>query len=163
MEAKEARVACAVQPDLTEGCHMKISSLKIDAAKIEAGAWVKDIPGLPGVAFKVRGLGNVASRSFRAKAIDAVPRADRVKGLSQAAAEKIETDDLVENILLDWSGIDADEDAPDGAPQPLAFSKVIAAKYLADPDFAVFKGGILYAAQVVADLGADDLADDLGN
>ena len=141
---------------------MKISALKFNSARIEAGAWVASIPGLPGVAFRVRGIGCTASRDLRARLIAEIPRLERIKGVSAEAQERIETEDLVENILLDWSGIDDDEGG-DGVARPLPWSKAVARRYLENPDYAMLRGGVLYAAQVVADIGTDELEADRGN
>lgn len=142
---------------------MKISSLKIDSAKIEAGAWVNEIAGLPGVRLRVRGLGCSAYRDLQAKKIADLPRDVRVKGIPSATLQEIETECLVETILLDWRGIDSDEVGADEKPIPLPWSKETARLYLTDPDYLVLRGGVLYAAQVVADIGEADLKDDLGN
>lgn len=136
---------------------MKLSSLEIDSAKIEAGAWVSRIPGLPGISLKVRGRQNTLSKAFRAKALEAIPRAERITGLSEAVSDKIDLDDLVENVLLDWSGFE------DDAGAPLPFTKDLARRYLADPDYVILRGAIEYASGVVADIGAASLEADLGN
>ena len=136
---------------------MKLSSLKIDSAKIEAGAWVRDIPGLAGIALKVRGRQNALSRAFQAKALEAVSRIERITGVDQKTSEKIDIDDLVENVLIDWSGLE------DDAGRPLAFSKDEARRLLSDPDFTILRGAVAYAAGVVADIGVASLEDDLGN
>lgn len=136
---------------------MKISSLAINAGRAEKGAWVRDIPGLPGVEFKVRAFGNADHRMLQAKLIGAVPRAERIRGLSPEDQDRIDVECMVETVLLDWKGFETD----DGAP--LEFGKSVARQYLADPDYAIVRGGVTYAANVVADLGEDDIEADKGN
>lgn len=129
---------------------MKLSDIAINAAAIETGRWVSVDHILPGVKFKVRGLANADYRRLRAKLIAGIPRAERVKGVDPMDLDKINIKLLSETILIDWSGIEGDDDAP------LAFSKEKAADLLADPNYAVLHWAVEWAADVV---GQDDLAE----
>lgn len=129
---------------------MKLSAIRIDAAKLEEGAWIGDIPELEGVRFKVRGIGNTDYRRLQNKLIMAVPRKNRRNGLSVEDQTRIESRCIIDTILLDWDGIEGD----DG--NPLAFSKEVATDLIADPDFVALRGGILYAASIVAEENGDD-------
>lgn len=129
---------------------MKLADIKINAAAIETGRWVSVDHVLPGVKFKVRGIGNADYRRLKDKLIGEIPRAERVKGVDPAALDKINAKLLIETVLIDWSGIEGDDDAP------LAFSKEKAAELLADPNYAVLRNAVEWAAGVV---GEDDLAE----
>jgi hypothetical protein len=129
---------------------LKLSDIAINAAAIEAGRWVSVGHILPGVKFKVRGIDNADYRRLRAKLIAEIPRAERVKGVDPVELDKINVKLLTETVLLDWSGIEGDDDAP------LDFSKEKAAELLADPNYAVLRSAIEWAAGVV---GEDDLAE----
>lgn len=136
---------------------MKISAIKVDAKKLEGGGWVRPIPGLPGVALKVRGLGNTDYRVMRARLIEEIPRVERLAGLSPAADDAIVTECLIETVLIDWHGLEGD----DGAP--LDFDKATARLYLTDPDYAAFRGAVLWAAGSLDELGTSTLEADAGN
>jgi hypothetical protein len=129
---------------------LKLSDIAINAAAIETGRWVSVGHILPGVKFKVRGLDNADYRRLRAKLIAEIPRAERVKGVDPVELDKINVKLLYETVLLDWSGIEGDDDAS------LSFSKEQAAELLADPNYAVLRGAVEWAAGVV---GEDDLAE----
>lgn len=129
---------------------MKLSALKIDAEKLEQGAWVGNIPELEGVRFKVRGLGNTDFKRLQNRLIMAIPRKNRRNGLSVEDQTRIESRCVVDTILLDWDGLEDD----DGRAMP--FSKELAADLLADPDMARLREGILYAAAIVAEQDAED-------
>lgn len=136
---------------------MKLSSIKINGRAIEEGAWVNQIPQLPGVRLKVRGLGNRDYRRFEAKLIREIPREARIDGLDPADADAIEARCLAETVLIDWDGIEGD----DGAPQRL--TPEIALGYLQDPDYLVLRNAVVYAASIVASTKAADETADAGN
>lgn len=136
---------------------MKISAIKVDAKKLEGGAWVKTIPGLPGVALKVRSLGNTDARVLRSRLIEEIPRIERLAGLSPAAEDAIVTECLIETVLIDWHGLEGD----DGGP--LAFDRATARRYLTDPDYASFRGAVVWAATSLGELGTSTLEADAGN
>ena len=127
---------------------MKLSRFKTNSAAIEAGRWV-ELPDFSGVSVKVRGFGNADYKRLQAKLIEAIPRAERLKGLSPEAEEAIATQLLLDTILIDWRGIDDD----DGTP--LLFDRATAEKLLSDPDYKPLRLAVNWAAQVVGD---DDLA-----
>lgn len=137
---------------------MKLSELKIDAAKADRGAWVRDIPDMGEVAFKVRGIGNPDWRRLSARLYDAVPRSKRPNGkVDPTEADKIVSECLIETALLDWSGLSQD----DG--KPLAYSKKMARELIVNPDYAQFRAAVLYAAGVVAQDGVENIEEAAGN
>lgn len=136
---------------------MKISACKVDSKKLEGGAWVKTIPAFPGMALKVRGLGNTEYRVLRARLIEEVPRAERLAGLTPADDDRILTECLIETVLVDWRGLEDD----DG--NPLAFDKAVSRRYLTDPDYTSFRGAVLWAAGALDELGTATLETDAGN
>jgi hypothetical protein len=136
---------------------MKLSSIKINGAAIEQGAWVCDIPALPGVRLKVRGVGNNDYKRLEAKLIREVPRERRVFGLDPADAENIEAQCLAKTVLQDWAGIE------DDAGEPVQFSEAQALGLLSDPDFLVFKNSVLYAGNMVTTAKREDAGVDAGN
>ena len=137
---------------------MKLSAIKIDNDKLETGAWVGDIPELEGVRFHVRGLGNTDYRRLQNKLVMAVPRKNRRNGLSVEDQTRIESRCIIETILLGWEGIEAEE-STDEKKVYIPFSKEMAAELIADPDYAALRGGIMYAAAIVAeDLDEDEKA-----
>lgn len=133
---------------------MKLSSLKIDAAKLEKGDWVADIPGLGDIELKVRGLGNADHRKRQTELVTALPRHKRK---DVAEMDSIDVRLLVETVLLDWRNVS------DDAGEPVAFSAEAATSILSDPELVAFRQGVIWAATTVADRDAGNLADDLGN
>lgn len=128
---------------------MKLSEIKSVSQKIEQGAWVRDLPNLPGVAVKVRGYGNTDYRRVLLKLRGELSQ-EQLK--DDAAQDAVQVRLLHETILEDWSGI---EDA--------AYSPALAQKLLSDPDLAVFRSGVEYAAGVVARDGQIALEADAKN
>lgn len=128
---------------------MKLSEIKSTSQKIEQGAWVRDLPNLPGVAVKVRGTFNSHYNRLLNKL-----RSERTPDqlLSEEAQEEIETRLLHETVLIDWDGI---EDA--------SYSPETARELLSDPDMAVFRRAVSFAANVVAREGHQTLERDAKN
>lgn len=124
---------------------MDISKIKIDSAKIEAGEWVKEIPGMGDLELRVRGLGSIAYREALAARQRAIPRDKRnadgsipVRLSDEATAAAI-----ADAILLDWRNLESGEVS-------VAFAPDLARDYLIDPDYGVFLDAVLFAASKVA-------------
>jgi hypothetical protein len=133
---------------------MKLQQLKDTTSKIEQGAWVDNLPNLPGIQVKVRGWGNSDHRRLRAKmAAETSPE----KLEDQDVQETLQADAIVRTILVDWRGLEQD----DGAP--LEYSLAMAEKIIHDPDVAVFRGGVEWAASIVAREGKTSLERDVKN
>lgn len=115
---------------------MKLSDIKAVTHKIEQGAWVSDLPNLPGISVKVRGYGNSDYRRLLTKLRAGMSAEESNDPFQQ---EQLDARLLYETILIDWHGID---DMP--------FSAENAETLLSDPDMAVFRMGVNYAASVVA-------------
>lgn len=124
---------------------MKLSALKTNVAVIEQGRWIDDIPGLPGVRLKVRGLGNADYRRAYDRKVSAVPASRRLRGLLPDDRERIIGECLAETVLLDWGGLTED----DGAT-PLAFTAELAGTLLLDPEFDAFRSAVSWAANAVS-------------
>lgn len=125
---------------------MKLSELKVDAVKVEQGAWVDNIPELEGLRLKVRGANNKDWRKLQARLISAIPRQKRVGGqLDPAEQDRIMAIVLRDTCLLDWDGLEGD----DGKPLP--YTKESAEQFLTDPQYAKFREGVTWAATVVGE------------
>lgn len=136
---------------------MKISSFKTNAAAVEQGRWIGDLPGLSGVRFKVRGIANADARRLRSKLTAEVPPKERRVGIDVLTGDEIEAKVLLETVLLDWSGIEND----DGTP--LRYSKKTAQGFLTEPDFVSFRNAVTWAAGQVADEEGEGEKESLGN
>lgn len=130
---------------------MKISSIRIDSARIEGGDWVGDIPGLGDLRLKVRGIDNRDYRRLRASLIDGIGQADRdAEGnLLPQVVDDIAAELFFKTILLDWDGLEAEASTPT-APIAVPYTKDLAFQYLTDPDYRVFLDGVSWAAHQVA-------------
>jgi hypothetical protein len=137
---------------------MKMSAIAIDPNRRELGAWVKDIPDLPGVELKVRGSDCAEARKLRTVLIEQIPRARRLRGrIAQEDRDEIETAVLHRVLLQDWRGIEDDDDKPE------AYSKDKALAYLTDPRFTTFRNGVIWATNVVAEDQEAGTEADAGN
>jgi hypothetical protein len=136
---------------------MDISALKRDSAKVEAGEWVSDIPGMEDVRLRVRGLSSptvVAMRSRKERKVSRDGR-ERDGALKAGVAMGILGEVLHECVLLDWDGLTK-------AGQPLPYDPEQAKEWLTNPDFTPFADAVVWAANVV-DKGRAGEAEDMGN
>lgn len=120
---------------------MKIADLKASGRRIEKGAWVGELPNLPGVEVKVRGAFNSDYNALFAK-LAAEYTAEQLK--DEAIQTEIDNRLMAETIIEDWRGID---DFPATPENKLAA--------LTDPDLILLKRGINYAANNVATRGRE--------
>lgn len=140
----------------TKGLLVKLSDIKINAAAIEQGEWIgaahgTPIPDMGDLCLRVRGVGNSDYRSLMAKLSDAAPRSQRTGGkLNPESSERIFLECLVETVLIDWTGVEGEDD------QPIPFSKAVALKILLDPNLAPFKHAVAWAANQVGELRTSD-------
>ncbi len=125
---------------------MKISDIKESGDRIENSGWVDDIPGLPGLRLKVRGVGREAYRDLEGRLIDAIPRQDRARGISRETAEGIASRCLHEVALMDWDGLTGE----DG--NPLGYNPETAHMLLTDRLYQNFRAGVIWAAERVGRL-----------
>lgn len=119
------------------------------SSKIEQGRWVKNLPNLPGVAVKVRGLDNWDYRRFR---VDAAREATAAQLEDPDFQDQLEGEGFRRAILLGWSGID-----------DLEFSPAAAEKLLTDSRMRVFRDAVRWAAANVVELGRDSLENESKN
>ena len=133
---------------------MKLSSIKIDAARAEAGDWVSGIPEMGDLRLRVRGLQSAAARALRNRLIRSLPAAVRADpaGIPLAESDQIETQVLLGAILLGWENL---EDAP--------YSPEKAEAFLTNPDYGAFRDAVMWAATRVGHLEAAAREADLGN
>lgn len=136
---------------------MKLSGNKIDVVKREQGDWVDNIPELQGVRVKVRGMGNKDWARMEARLVNAVPRARRLRGLEPEDRDRINGILLRDTSLLDWEGIEGDDD------KSIPYSKQQANEFLTNPEYGKFRDGVLWAASVVAEQTAAEIEEDAGN
>lgn len=137
---------------------MKLSEIKVDPAKIEAGAWVDEIPEFDGVRLKVRGLGCKEMQKLQRTLFDAIPRSRRPKGkVSQEDQDRILDRCLHEVILLDWEGLQNDDDTP------MAYDKGKALTFITDPAFKKFRDAVIWAADTIANDKAEAVNAAVGN
>ena len=136
---------------------MKLSALKTNVAAIEQGRWVKDIPEMGDLEVLVRGFGNADYKRLMERKVEAVPRAQKVRGLDAAVRDRLISECMHEAILLDWRGIDGD----DG--KPLSYSSEMALTLLTDPEYAPFRTAVMWAADTVSQERDLNAGDDAGN
>ena len=137
---------------------MKLSATKVDSALIEQGDWVENIPDLPGIRIKARGLNNADYRLLEAKLVREIPSADRLEGLKPADQDRIVGTCLLETVVIDVEGLTEDDEKT-----PLKYSRELGQQLLLDPDFRVFRAGAAYAGSVVAARRTADLGTEVKN
>ena len=137
---------------------MKLSAIRINSAMREQGQWIDNIPDLGGVKLKVRGVDNTDARRLRAKLVAEMPPTDKPRNvLTDEAAERLTVAILSESILMGWQGLENE----DGTP--IVFSIPQAAEILANPDFALFRNGVNFAANIIGTEAATAAADTAKN
>jgi hypothetical protein len=115
---------------------MKLGDIRATTQKIEQGAWVGDLPNLPGISVKVRGTFNADYNRMLAKLrTEMSPDEWRNTEVQEALDAQL----LLDTILIDWDGI---EDAE--------YSRQAAQEMLTNPEYSVFKRAVAYAGNVVA-------------
>lgn len=137
---------------------MDIASLKIDAARIEAGEWVGGLRGLGDLRLKVRGAGSIAYRDALARLMRAVPSNERLEdgSIPVALVDRVTGEALAESVLLDWQNLTMNGEA-------VPYSLDQARTWLTDPDFARLQEGVHEASQRVASAAAAKEGRILGN
>lgn len=137
---------------------MKMSDMAVDPDRQENGAWVDDIPEMEGLRLKVRGSNNADWRRLQSRLIEAVPRKKRLGGrLDPDEQDKIMSSCLLNCCLLDWDGLEDDDN------KPLPFSKAMAQKLITEPQYRRFRDGVVWASSIVAENLAVDQDDTSGN
>jgi hypothetical protein len=137
---------------------MKLSDLKVDAVKVEQGAWVENIPDMGDLRLKVRGVNNADWRRLQSSLIQAVPRGKRANGrIDPEEQDRITSICLQNASLLDWQNLHGD----DG--EPLPFSKEMARELLTKPEFRAFRDAVLYAATIVGEWSSEEIEADAKN
>lgn len=135
---------------------MDLASSRVDLTRSKAGEWVKGIPGLGDIEVKVRGSNTPAFRLAQAKAQRAIPReARREAGLVDPEAVDVALGRALAEILIDWRNV---SDAGEAIP----FSAENAVKLLTDPELAIFRDGVAWAADTVGAMRKDDEDASLG-
>lgn len=121
---------------------MNRDKIKSITRNLEAGGWMDDLPNLPGVAVKVRGIFN----SDYTRRYGEVREGLTPEQLADAKLMKdLDAELILDTILLDWSGMD----------EP--FTRDAAKELLTNPEFEVFLRGVNWAANVVASRGRETL------
>lgn len=137
---------------------MEIQSLKRNSAAAADGRWVDDIPSMPGVRLRVRGLTSLAAVNCRRIKERRVERKDRERGggFKPEVEQRLAREVLHEAVLLDWDGL------TDGGVV-LQYSEELAGQFLLDPDFDAFAGAVTWAAAAVDQDNSETEADEVGN
>lgn len=134
---------------------MKISAIRIDSTKAAAGIRVPLAPFDPRFEdawVRVRSFGNTDD----AKIIDRQARLRRGAITAEAAYDNM-TERLRDAILIDWGGFTGE------AGEAVPYSRDQAEQWLADKDFAIFRGAVVWAAGEVTSGDARELEDAAGN
>lgn len=141
---------------------MRLTSLKIDAARAERGDWVSGIPSMGDLRVKVRGFGNTDYQAAIAREQSKVSREDRLDGraggrIKPAVLDAIMSRCMAEAILIDWDGLTDDEGAP------ITYSRERAAAFLTDPNLLPFRDAVAWAANAVNEVEVDRVEGAVGN
>lgn len=137
---------------------MKLAELAVDVNRAENGAWVNDVPDLPGLRLKVRASNNADWRRLQMMLFDKLPRKKKLSGrVDPDETDRIITQCLIDACLLDWDGLEDD----DGKAIP--YSKQMAEKLLMEPEYRRFRDAVAWAANVVTDRTDADQKDAAGN
>lgn len=135
---------------------MDLKANRVDLVKREDGDWVGDIPECGGLRIRTKGTGNKAYLKLQDKLIQAVPRKQRVNGLSPEDRQRIRNICLCNTCLLEWDGL-----TDGGVVVP--YSKEKASELMTNPEWEVFQDAVAYAAGAVATQTETELEDDAKN
>jgi hypothetical protein len=128
---------------------MKLSTIKAMDERREQGAWVDNIPNLGQVRLRVRGIGNSDYRRL----LNKLNRKRRGDATLDDQDEMV-TECLIETVLLDWTGVLAE----DGAALP--FSKAAAREFL---QYSFVRDAVISAASSVTEDDSESQEDALKN
>ncbi len=129
---------------------MTLSKIKSAGARINAGAWVRNIPvpGFDGVALKVRGANSAAARLLRDKLVRELPKGREV---DQSEIDKMSDRIIVDVLLVGWT-LTGD----DGAE--LDCSADIVRGLLADADIGpLLREAVSWASAAVGERGEAEI------
>ena len=120
---------------------MDIRDLTRDAAAIEAGQWIGDLPGVPGLRLRVRGFtADTVRRTRERKRAELSPGAIGANGMvERGEADRIGGEVLAEAVLLEWDGLTQDGEA-------VPFSAALARTLCTAEPFAAFRDVVTEAA-----------------
>lgn len=138
---------------------MKISSIKTDTAKAEAGIWVGDIPDFEGVRLKVRPASNPDFRQLYSQLVETTPRHLKRGGQVRDYDTKVAINArcLADTVLLDWDGFE------DEAGKPLLYTAELAKSWLLDPEMAAFRDAVSWCGNVAEEETRLGFKDNAGN
>jgi hypothetical protein len=137
---------------------VKLSELKVNSARAEQGAWVGDIPDLPGVRIKARGFGNKDDKKVQERELEKIPKRRRLRGNVTAEEQRIILNvRLKQALITDWDGIEGDN----GGPWPFTPENMEIA--LSDPDYGKLRDAMTFACGIVAEDDAEGDEDDAKN
>lgn len=123
---------------------MDLNDLSVNVTAIEQGDWVDNIPDMGKLRLKVRGIGNSDYKRLQTRLIAAIPQADKMRGqVDPVVSEGIQTECLIETVLLDWNGLTA-------GGQPVPYSKEKAKELLTNPSYAPLRNAVAWAASIIA-------------
>lgn len=137
---------------------MKLTSMKTDPAKVEAGMWIGDIPDMGDLKLKVRPIGNPDYQRLYGRLVDATPRQHKPGGVVDfETRQQISARTLAETVLLGWEGLEDD----DGKPLPYTADK--AKELLSDPNLSAFRDAVAWAGSVARDQSIGNAEDSAKN
>ena len=123
---------------------MKITDLEIDVDAVDNGAWVRDIPDMGGVAFRVRGSEYAPyQKALRATMVSQGRRQRLASQMDMDKFQAVQYRLTAEHLLLDWSGLDGADD------QPLPFTPETAMRLMTERKFRPVQRGVIYAIDIV--------------
>jgi hypothetical protein len=135
---------------------MKMSEIKSRTIRAEKGEWWA-LPELDMQVF-VKGLYNRNFRRMQAELRNQyLSRKIRGDVLTEEEGDEINAKCVVETVLLDWRGLEDDE------KNPIPFDKEISLILMTDPDYEIFRAGVMRVSGALAAGLENDLENDRGN
>lgn len=130
---------------------MKLSDMTVDPLAIETGEWVDNIPDCYDLRIKARGLNNQDYKRMQQRLLRNASRADRMPDRWSDTLDLVQTKCLAETCLIDIENFVH----PDGKPVTVAEAKTL----ILEPKYRPVRDAVLYAASLIGQAKADDLAD----
>jgi hypothetical protein len=137
---------------------MKVSSAKRNSARAQQGAWVSDIPGLPGVRFHVLGFGCAEDKEAQKRELEKLPRYQQRRGTFNEAQQRVLMNARIKALLRGWEGLTEDDETT-----PWPFNEQNVTVILEDRDYDMLREGMVFAIADVAEDQAESAGADAKN
>jgi len=135
---------------------MKITDVKVDVDKENAGDWVQS-PQFPELWVKVRSIHNADFRRAMQEETRKTRRKYGKQPVPVDVEEKVMGRAIVDHILLDIQGLEDEND------DPIEYDREFGLKIMTDPAYRNLSDLVVWAANIVGEQMSDEIEEDVKN